>query len=188
MRSLNRVGSRPVSVPLAADDIVEFHAARLLLLINICGTAGRIDGLTKMAKLDFFARYPEFFDVARLANTPVDNAEPERSVTDLSIESAMVRHHYGPWDKRYYHVLAHLEAKQLISVAKHRNSYRIALTDLGRERSEAIKGLSSFAPLVKRMQEVKRAFGAKSGTFLKNLIYRLFDEEVGRRPLGEVIQ
>jgi hypothetical protein len=48
MRSLNRLGTRPASLPLAADDIVEFHAARLLLLILLCGVAGRIDGLTKM--------------------------------------------------------------------------------------------------------------------------------------------
>jgi len=52
--------SQPISLPLAADDILEFHAARLLLLLEICGTAGRIDGLTKMAKLDFFKRYLDF--------------------------------------------------------------------------------------------------------------------------------
>ena len=57
MRCLIRIGTQPVSLPLSADDIVEFHAARLLLLMSICGVAGRIDGLTKMAKLDFFARY-----------------------------------------------------------------------------------------------------------------------------------
>ena len=48
MRSLNRVGTLPMSLPLAADDIVEFHAARLLLLMHVCGVKGRIDGLTKL--------------------------------------------------------------------------------------------------------------------------------------------
>src|ERR1035441_3744832 len=71
MRSLNHLGSSPMSLPLSADDIVEFHAARLLLLVDICGTGGRIDGLTKMAKMDFFARYPQFFEVARKAVTTV---------------------------------------------------------------------------------------------------------------------
>ena len=70
MKSLSRLGTRPASLPLAADDILEFHAARLLLLIHVCGTAGRIDGLTKMAKLDFFTRYPDFFDAARAAIEP----------------------------------------------------------------------------------------------------------------------
>lgn len=187
MKSLNRIGTRPASLPLSADDVVEFHAARLLLLMHLCGVKGRIDGLTKMAKLDFFARYPEFFEVARAASAP----EPDRPIpppsTDDRVESAMVRHHYGPWDKRYYHVLAHLEAKRLISVTKEAKSFRIALTPLGSERAAALAARPSFAPLVHRMREVKKAFGGKTGTYLKNLIYQLFDEEVGRRPLGEAI-
>jgi hypothetical protein len=189
MRSLNRVGARSVSLPLSADDIVEFHAARLLLLISICGIAGRIDGLTKMAKLDFFARYPDFFEVARAAIAPASNLDSAtRATADETVESAMVRHHYGPWDKRYYHVLAHLEAKRLITVTKDGSSYRLALTDLGRDSAKALAARSSFGPLAARMREVKKTFGSKNGTFLKDLIYRLFDEEVGRRPMGEEIR
>jgi len=189
MRSLNRIGVRPVSLPLLADEIVEFHAARLLLLLNVCGISGHIDGLTKMAKLDFFVRYPDFFEVARAAVGPLEVANaPDLPRSDEAIESAMVRHHYGPWDKRYYHVLAHLEAKQLIAVTKEGRSYRIVLTELGRERARTIAARPSFAPLVERMREVKRAFGSKSGNFLKDLIYRLFDAEVAQRSLGEVIR
>ncbi len=70
MKSLNRIGQCPVSLPLSADDILEFHAARLLLLLSVCGVSGRIDGLTKMAKLDFFARYPAFFETARHCKRP----------------------------------------------------------------------------------------------------------------------
>jgi hypothetical protein len=188
MRSLNRVGMVPASLPLSADDIVEFHAARLMLLMHVCGVSGRIDGLTKMAKLDFFARYPDFFEVARAAVTPTGmGASASEGISDESVESAMVRHRYGPWDKRYYHVLAHLEGKGLITVSKERSAYRIALTTLGRDRTRALAARPSFAPLVERMREVKRTFGNKNGTFLKNLIYRLFDEEVGRRPMGETI-
>lgn len=188
MKSLNRMGTRPVSLPLSADDIVEFHAARLLLLLNLCGVSGRIDGLTKMAKLDFFVRYPAFFEAARAATLLTGDDVSQPTGSNEAVESAMVRHHYGPWDKRYYHVLAHLEAKRLISVTKEGRSYRIALTDLGRKRSEALRARPSFAPIVETMREVKRTFGAKSGTFLKNLVYRLFDVEVGRRARGEVIQ
>lgn len=187
MRSVNRIGTKPVSLPLSADEIVEFHAARLMLLVHLCGVSGRIDGLTKMAKLDFFARYPDFFEVARAAVQPDAGTKTSPGLSDERVESAMVRHHYGPWDKRYYHVLAHLEAKQLITVAKEGNSYRIALTDEGRERARQLAALPSFATLVVRMREVKKTFGSKSGSFLKDLIYRLFDQEVGRRPMGQRI-
>ncbi len=188
MRSLNRIGTQPASLPLSADDIVEFHAARLMLLLQVCGVKGRIDGLTKMAKLDFFVRYPDFFEAARSAIAPNDVAPaPDASINDERVESAMVRHHYGPWDKRYYHVLSHLEAKGLIEVTKDGKSYRIALTPLGSERANALGERASFVPLIDRMREVKKAFGSKKGTFLKDLIYRLFDAEVGKRPMGERI-
>lgn len=181
MKSLERLGSQPVSLPLAADDVVEFHMARLLLLLKLCGTAGRIDGLTKMAKLDFFVRYPDFFEAAR-------DQSDRTGTSDRAVESAMVRHHYGPWDKRYYHVLANLEAKRLITVTKEKNSYRIALTELGQDRSKRLLALPSFTPIVSRMKEVKGAFGARTGTSLKEMIYKVFDEEVGRRRLGELIE
>jgi hypothetical protein len=189
MKSVKRLGTYSVSLPLLADDVVEFHAARLLLLFNYCGVSGRIDGLTKMAKLDFFARYPDFFAVARRAAIPEAKDKHEISeLSDAAVEAAMVRHHYGPWDKRYYHVLAHLEAKQLITVTKHGNLYRLCLTDEGRERAKSVADRASFAPLIERMREIKKVFGNKSGSTLKKLIYRLFDEEVGRRPMGEVIE
>jgi hypothetical protein len=157
-------------------------------LLSGCGVSGRIDGLTKMAKLDFFVRYPDFFEAARAASALAGAADArDRTEPDEAIESAMVRHHYGPWDKRYYHVLAHLEAKRLVTITKEGNSYRIALTDPGRDCARELAARASFAPLVARMREVKKVFGAKSGTYLKDLIYRLFDAEVGRRPLGKVI-
>jgi hypothetical protein len=37
MKSLKNLGAEPAALPLAADEIVEFHAARLLLLFRICG-------------------------------------------------------------------------------------------------------------------------------------------------------
>jgi hypothetical protein len=190
MKSLNRIGLFPASVPLTADDIVEFHAARLLLLLSLCGTSGHIDGLTKLAKLDFFVRYPDFFAAASVAADKKVGAQQRAAPAPSpdAVESAMVRHHYGPWDKRYYHVLAVLEAKDLIQVSKQGRAYRIALTDPGKERAKALAELPSFAPLALRMREVKRTFGGRSGTWLKNLVYELFDQEIARRSLGQVIR
>lgn len=188
MRSLDRIGAWPAALPLPADELVEFHAARILLLLAQCGTAGRrINSLTKFAKLDFFARYPSFFQVARQASGLEGAKGPAEADTDETIESAMVRHHYGPWDKRYYQILGHLEARRLIQVSKLGNSYQLALTDLGASKAAAIAALSSYQPLVMRMREIKKVFGRQSGTFLKDLIYRVFDEEVARRRMGETI-
>lgn len=89
--SLNALGSYPAGRPLNADQITEFHAARILLLLYLCGKRNRIEGLTKLAKLDFFVRYPDFYQRAKA------HVEKEAPVmTTGEVDSAMVRHHYGP--------------------------------------------------------------------------------------------
>lgn len=186
MKSLRQLATFPSSIPVPADDIVEFHAARLLLLIRLCGTKpqtsglARIDGLTKLAKLDFFVRYPQFF--SRI--TARERRGPKKVP---SIESSMVRHHYGPWDKRYYHVLGYLESKQLISVEKSGRAFLFTLTPQGLEVADTLRQKQPFEGLVREMKAVKKALGMRSGSSLKNLIYTLFEEEVAERELGEVI-
>ena len=187
MKSLRHLASHPVSLPLAADDILEFHAARLLLLLELCGTAGRIDGLTKMAKLDFFNRYPDFFAAAAAAKSAGAPSDQPTSHAGDTVESAMIRHHYGPWDLRYYHILAYLEAKELITVTKQKNAYQIALTSLGRERAKRLVSRPSFSSIVDRMRQVKQLFGKMTGNSLKQLIYSMFEKEVVERPFGELI-
>jgi len=182
VRTLRNHAGRPVAAPLVADDVLEFHAGRLVLLLAICGGAGGvINGLTKMAKLDFFVRYPDFFEAVRRGS---DQPDPERGE---AVEAAMVRHHYGPWDKRYYHVLAFLEARGIIAVRKSGKSYRIALTRLGKTAAERLAAAPAFAGLRRVMQAVAESLGDKSGNELKTMIYATFKEEVGRRPLGSVI-
>jgi len=183
MKSLRHQSVQPASVPLMADDILEFHAARVLLLIAICGTNDALSSLTKMAKLDFFVRYPDFY----LAAVAGDNSVGAPREHKASVEAAMVRHHYGPWDKRYYHILAFLEACRLITVRKSGRSIRLTLTKLGKNRAKRLSGMSAFAKLRSHMEEVGAAFGAKTGNELKTLIYQTFDEEIRRKPLGHVI-
>ena len=181
MKSLRNLGSYPAAVPIAADDILEFHAARLLLLFRLCGTKDRIEGLTKMAKLDFFVRYPQFFERVS-AHLRKESVSRPRTV-----ESSMVRHHYGPWDKRYYHVLAYLEGKGLITVTKRGPAFVFELTPLGKQTADAMKEKEVFRALAAQMKSVKKALGPMSGTALKNIIYQVFDKEVAGKELGEVI-
>lgn len=183
VKSLRNHAVRPSAAPLVADDVLEFHAGRLVLLLATCGGAsGAISGLTKMAKLDFFVRYPDFFEVVRRGR---DQAPAQRG---RAVEAAMVRHHYGPWDKRYYHVLAFLEARGLITVRKSGKSYRITLTRPGKLAAGRLADAPAFAGLRRTMQDVNESLGDKNGNELKNLIYATFTEEVGRRPMGSMIE
>jgi hypothetical protein len=182
MKSLKNINDVPAGLPLAADDLLEFHAARLLLLFKVCGVAGRIDGLTKMAKLDFFVRYPQFFNEAcKALGLQAESAE-------ATVESSMIRFHYGPWDDRYYHVLAFLEATGLLELSKVKNAFTLKLTDKGQDTANQLVGEPSYASLVEQMKRVKKSLGGKAGSSLKKLIYTVFEKEVGQRPLGETIE
>jgi|SRR5579871_648458 len=188
MKSLSKLLSQPVGFPITADDILEYHATRLLLLIYICGTTDRtrrttrIDGLTKFAKLDFFVRYPSFFEkVAESLNITIT---PALTTT----ESKMVRHHYGPWDKRYYQLLPYLEARELITVEKNGTQFQFVLTQLGKHIAEQLSMHNEFESLTNHMRSVKDVLGKMSGNALKTLIYQVFDAEVAQKPLGEIIQ
>lgn len=182
MKSVQNLNADPIGVPLSADDLLEFHAARLLLLFRFCGTAGRINGLTKMAKLDFFVRYPDFF------NQACETLGLAAESATQSVESSMIRFHYGPWDDRYYHVLAYLESRELVTVSKDKNMFKLSLTDLGTDLAKALAGDDSYAGLVEQMKRVKKALGSKAGSTLKNLVYRVFEKEVAERRMGETIE
>jgi hypothetical protein len=182
MKSVLRASETPRSFPLAADMFTELHASRLLLLLRICGVSGRIEGLTKLAKLDFFVRYPDFFE--RIAQHLGENVESATS----SVESAMVRHHYGPWDKRYYQILPFLEARSLITIKKEGQAYIFELTDSGKSIASTFSKESEFTAQVSQMRRVKSVLGNKSGSRLKRLIYEVFDEEIAEKTLGRVIE
>lgn len=183
MRSLANIDEIPFGSPLLAEDLTEYHAARILLLLRFSGIKDSIEGLTKLAKLDFFVRYPKFFERA------CEHLGKEyESVPDHDVETRMVRFHYGPWDKRYYQILGYLEARGLISIVQIGDSYDFFLTPSGAAAVDELRDTGSFDDVILQMRQVKRVFGRQKGSSLKKLIYKLFDEEVGRLKLGTVIE
>lgn len=182
MKRAADLAAYPAARPLNADQVIEYHAARILLLFLLCGTKSGIHGLTKLAKLDFFVRYPKFFeraskevDVTVAAGTQIN-------------DSAMVRHHYGPWDPRYYEVLAYLEGRELITVDRQKQTFIFALTEAGATLAKQLASAEAFSDLVVHMKTVKSVFGGKSGDWLKKLVYRVFDDEVAKLSRGQVIR
>lgn len=182
MKSIVRLSAQSAALPVLADDIVEFHAARILLLLRICGTAGRIKGLTKIAKLDFLVRYPEFFN--RIAAYLKAGTKSELR----SQESSMVRLHYGPWDRRYYHTLAYLEARSLILVSKRDSAFIFELTALGKSAAMRLQAREEFSQLSEHMQQIKKVFKSYSGYGLKKLIYQVFKDEISNKAIGRTIE
>ncbi|MFE7705830.1 hypothetical protein ACFU6I_08510 [Streptomyces sp. NPDC057486] len=159
---------------------VHYHEARILLLISQFTTPkGGLDGLTKLAKLDFLLRYPAMLErllPAGEASWPAGTAPtpPER----LAVESRMTRYKYGPWDQRYYSVLGSLAARGLIVYS---NSARAEFraTPQGASAAASLAATPEWAVVASRIKLLKRHFN-KSGSALKNLIYDRLPDAVDR--------
>jgi DNA-binding PadR family transcriptional regulator len=125
--------------------------------------------------------YPDFYSAASTRGLKRQQVRTE------AVEAAMIRHHYGPWDKRYYHVLAYLEARKLITIVIAGRTRRIALTALGKTTARKLLANEAFRDLVVHMRNVNGTLGRKNGNELKTMIYDLFGEEIAEQPLGRVI-
>ena len=92
-----------VEIVTSLDRDEDVHLARILVLLKAFARTNlpAIEGITKLAKLDFLLRYPSCLEKALLArglsakNIPVDDFDR------LTIEARMIRYRYGPWDHRY---------------------------------------------------------------------------------------
>jgi len=152
--------------------------ARLLLLINAFSGEGKsLEGRTKLAKLDFFLRYPEFLSRALAIRKPqakVVVREEEAS----NIEGGMIRYRYGPWDPSYYATLGRLIGKGLIRPMPMTGGIGYKTTEAGRSMAEKISADESWADVAARTKVLRRHFDL-SGSSLKDFIYQHFPEVAG---------
>ena len=189
--SLSIRTTRLLSTLFVLDDNIPFHATRILLLIKLAGrpiSNPRIEGRTKLAKLDFFVRYPQFLDnAARLLLSRENYETIHPSLIQVpTIESHMIRYRYGPWDQRYYLVLAYLSGKGLIEIHPIDKVDQYNLTENGNTLASRLKELGEFNNIVARSRLVGEMFGQRTGTWIKKFIYRNFPEVV-RTPYTHLI-
>jgi hypothetical protein len=169
------------------DAIPEFHSARILVLLATCGEGSprRIAGRTKLAKLDFFLRYPSFLARALDAvQSPGPAATQPRADEP---EAPMIRYRYGPWDPRYGAFIGLLEARGLVRVGGSRVD-TIALTGLGSRTAARLLALDEFSELGERGERLGAEFASWTGSALKDLVYELFPHEVGDLRMRERIR
>ncbi len=160
------------------DDDLLMHAARLLVLVHTFseGAADReIKGLTKLAKLDFFLRYPTYLRRALEIRGQSVAGIGVQSWEEHSIESKMVRYKYGPWDPRYPKVLSLLAAKGLLYARQVGNTKHFGLTEAGRSAAEILLVTPEFQLLGSRSVALKRHMNLTASNLVK-FVYSNFPE------------
>jgi hypothetical protein len=161
----------------------EFHMARLLLLLRAASgrTEKPVQGIMKLAKMDFLLRYPNCLSRACVALGKEEEAAPIREEERNTIETRMIRFRFGPWDRRYRRWISILKAKQLADVELKGRTVNIGITQQGREVADLLATHEEFESLHQRSRQVVSCVGSFSATRLKEFVYQVFPEIVSMR-------
>lgn len=165
------------------DQSPELHVARLLLLIDAFsedGQGGAIEGLTKLAKLDFLLRYPVMLERALEAKGRSSRDVQLEDNERCSVESEMVRYRFGPWDHRYRDFLNILVSKGLINIQMEGRKVVIGISELGHDVARQLVGNELFEQYGRRAKLLKRHFDL-TATNLMRFIYDTFPEIISLR-------
>jgi hypothetical protein len=168
------------SVTATVENSDLFHMSRLLLLIDVFATAkgdGSIEGLTKLAKLDFLLRYPANLERALVARGAKAEEAHVHDYERNSVEASMVRFKYGPWDFRYRRFINLLVAKGLVHVYLRGRTVHLGITPQGRDTARFLEAEEIFAALHQRSVLLKRHLDL-GATALMQFIYKTFPELV----------
>lgn len=176
------------------DDLA-YHQARILLLVTAVSNEPahqrKVDGLTKLAKLDFLVRYPalavEILDPIDEADDRLHLAAEDRE-QPTSVEAPMIRYKYGPWDDRYYPVIGALVSRGLLRYAQGRQgSVALVPTQHGRALARDLAEEPLWRTVSDRCEAIAETSGGLTGNALKTLIYDRLGELMDR-PHRDVIK
>lgn len=175
---------RLIKAVAETENLDDLHLARLLVLLGSADArktkpetkAKAVEGITKLAKLDFLLRYPTCLEKAlqHLQKDPQLAKVAARERT--SIESKMIRFRYGPWDARYRRWLGVLMARGLVRLGVEGNTVLVGLTDRGRELAGTFRRDPLYADIANRSDLIAKMFGPMSATRLKDFVYEAIPE------------
>jgi hypothetical protein len=166
-----------MDVVTSLDRNEDVHLARILVLLRAFREADRpaIEGITKLAKLDFLLRYPSCLQTALRARGVRDEVIPVDDFEALTIEARMVRYRYGPWDHRYRRFLNTLAAKGLVSVSLEGQTINIDLVDAGARLADELVASPAYGRVYARAKLLKKHLDLKARALME-FVYETFPE------------
>lgn len=175
------------SANVELDD--NLHLGRILVLLNAVdrGKGKTVEGITKLAKLDFLLRYPNCLERALVAV----QRRPELACVDAhertTIEAKMVRFKYGPWDSRYRRWIGLLMARRLAETYVSGKTVHVTITQSGCGVALGLSQHEEYERLQARAKIVAQVFGTMSGTRLKEFVYDTFPEITSMKWGEEIV-
>lgn len=150
--------------------------ARVLLLIDAFSKGNStLEGRTKLAKLDFFLRYPLYLNRALTIRNGNEMVPPGAFISQEDIETKMVRYRYGPWDPAYYAILGRLIGKGLVESIFIEKGVGYRSTEKGRKIARDLSSEEVWQDTAIKIALIKKHLNL-SGSSLKKFIYEQFPE------------
>lgn len=161
------------------DHDQDSHLARILILLSAFDhpDVPALDGITKLAKLDFLLRYPSFFERAMRERGVQDDRAKIETYERNSVEAQMVRYRFGPWDHKYRRFLNILTGMGLVRILRQGRATTISLTGKGRELATRLSEQAVFQTTKARAQLLKSKLDL-TPTHITKFIYETFPEVV----------
>lgn len=174
----------------AVENSDEFNEARLLLLLKAAAgkeeTAKPLEGIMKLAKMDFLLRYPNM--LVRALNVIGESKKSALAAAAAipeedrdTIEARMIRFRFGPWDPRYRRWLSILVAKQLTIVYREGRTVKIQLSKKGMAMAGQLAEAEAFKPLAERAKVVNSAVGNMPSSKITAFVYKIAPEIINMK-------
>ena len=181
---------RILQMAAAVENSDEFNEARLLLLLKAAAgkeeTARPLEGIMKLAKMDFLLRYPNM--LVRALNVIGESKKSALTAAAAipeedrdTIEARMIRFRFGPWDPRYRRWLSILVAKQLATVYREGRTVKIQLSKKGTALAERLAEAEAFKPLAERAKVVNSAVGNMPSSKITAFVYKIAPEIINMK-------
>jgi hypothetical protein len=156
-------------------DELAVDTSRLVLLVDAfsAGVDEKLDGLTKLAKLDFLLRYPSCLDSLNRRRRIDDDWPRPTEDERVAVDAPMIRYRYGPWDNLYYALVGGLVGCGTASYVSGRGKVSLRVTETGHSLAEGIRSKASWQPTAGRVDFLVRHYDLP-GTVLKDMIYGEF--------------
>ncbi len=152
------------------------HLTRLLILLaEFSKNNESIDGLSKLAKLDFLLRYPTILERALEAKKKSTKKLAIKNHERICVESVMIRYQFGPWDNRYRTFLNILIGKGIAALTIDNKKVLIQCTTLGMETASIFSDNEDFLDYFARAELIRKNFNL-TGDNLTKFIYEIFPE------------
>lgn len=165
----------------AVETSDELHLGRLLILLlavdrKTSKPNATVEGITKLAKLDFLLRYPNCLERALVALNKDSTLAKVESYERTTIEAKMIRFKYGPWDTRYRRWISLLVSKGLVYAELRGRTVHIGLTANGQQVAAIFTRDDAYNHLFNRGQVIVKTFGNFSASRIKDFVYQVFPE------------